>query len=429
MIPLSFAQRRLWFLDRLEGPSATYNVPWALRLRGDLDVDALRAALGDVVARHEALRTVFPEHEGEPHQVILSPDEAKPALEVLPLREELPRALERAARYRFDLGGEPLVRAHLFVVGPRDHVLMLLMHHIVCDGWSAAPLSRDLMACYEARRSGGTARLPELPVQYVDYTLWQRELLGDSADPGSVIARQTAYWRDQLAGLPEQIQLPTDRPRPGVASGRGDVLPFSWDADLHQGLTRLAKETGTSLFMVLQAGLAALLTRLGAGTDIPIGAPIAGRTDRALNELVGFFVNTLVMRVDTSGDPSFADLLKQVRETALEAYDNQDVPFEHLVEVLNPARSAAHQPLFQVILALQNAAAGVVAGGDLEITPEWVTTGTARMDLYWNFTENPLEDGDGGLVGFVEYDTDLFDAETVGGLVGRLERLLVGVVA
>ncbi|MEV6986109.1 amino acid adenylation domain-containing protein [Sphaerisporangium sp. NPDC051017] len=425
MIPLSFAQRRLWFLHRLEGPSATYNVPWALRFRGPLDVEALRSALADVVERHEALRTVFPERDGEPYQHILEPDEAKPMLEVVEAtEEELPALLEGTARHGFDLGGEPLVRAHLFALGPREHVLMLLMHHIVCDGWSAAPLSRDLMASYEARCAGKAADLPELPVQYVDYTLWQRELLGDPDDPNSVIARQTAYWRDRLAGLPEQIQLPADRPRPPVASTRGDVVTFAWDAGLHQGLLRVTRETGTSLYMVLQAALATLLTRLGAGTDIPIGAPIAGRTDRALNELVGFFVNSMVMRVDTSGDPSFRDLLKQVRETALAAYANQDVPFEHLVEVLNPARSAAYQPLFQVILALQNAPAGVVATGGLEITPEWVTTGTARMDLYWNVTENPLDTADGGLLGFVEYDTDLFDRDTVAGLVTRMERVL-----
>ncbi|GGK78181.1 hypothetical protein Sme01_44210 [Sphaerisporangium melleum] len=430
MIPLSFAQRRLWFVHRLEGPSATYNVPWALRLRGALDVEALRAALADVVERHEALRTVFPERDGEPYQRILAPDEAKPMLEVTDATEaELPALLERTARHGFDLAEELLVRAHLFALGPDEHVLMLLMHHIVCDGWSAAPLSRDLMACYEARRAGRAAELPELPVQYVDYTLWQRDLLGDPGDPASVIARQTAYWRDRLAGLPEQIRLPADRPRPAVASTRGDVLTFAWDAGLHRDLLALARECGASLAMVLQAGLAALLTRLGAGTDVPIGSPIAGRTDRALNELVGFFVNSMVIRVDTSGDPAFRDLLGQVRETALAAYANQDVPFEHLVEVLNPARSAAHQPLFQVILALQNAPAGVLATSGLEITPEWVTTGTARMDLYWNLTEQPLDTTDGGLLGFVEFDTDLFDRRTVAGLVERYERVLRAVAA
>ncbi|MEV6987196.1 amino acid adenylation domain-containing protein, partial [Sphaerisporangium sp. NPDC051017] len=428
-VPLSFAQRRLWFLNRLEGPSATYNVPWALRFHGALDVKALRAALADVVARHEALRTVFPEHDGEPYQVILSPDEAEPVLEIVERADpaRLEESLAAAARRGFDLGGELLVRAKLFVLGPDDHVLLLLMHHIVCDGWSAAPLSRDLMVSYQARRAGVPNALPELPVQYVDYTLWQRELLGDPDDPRSVLARQTAYWRDRLAGLPEQIQLPADRSRPPVASYDGDIHAFAWDPDLHRDLSALARESGASLFMVLQAGLAALLSRLGAGTDIPIGTPIAGRTDRAMDDLVGFFVNSLVLRVDTSGDPSFRDLLQRVRETALAAYANQDVPFEHLVEVLNPGRSVAYQPLFQVVLALQNAPDGV-EGGDVEIVHHEALTGKSRLDLVVRVHEE-TRGTTSALAGVVEFSTDLFDRDTVAALVGRLERILCAVVA
>ncbi|MDH2430904.1 condensation domain-containing protein, partial [Sphaerisporangium sp. TRM90804] len=426
MIPLSFAQRRLWFLHGLEGPA--YNMPWTLRFRGDLDVDALRAALGDVVARHEALRTVFPERDGEPYQMVLSPDEAKPELEVLHPGEELPQALDLAARYRFDLGGEPLVRAHLFVLGPRDHVLMLLMHHIVCDGWSFAPLSRDLMAAYEAHSLGDRPSFPELPVQYVDYTLWQRDLLGDAGDPESLLSRQTAYWRDRLAGLPEHIPLPADRPRPAVASYDGELVTSRWDGELHEGLTRLARETGTSLFMVLQAGLAALLTRMGSGTDVPVGVPIAGRTDEALDDLVGFFVNTLVLRTDTSGEPTFAELLARVRETALEAYANQDVPFEHLVEVLNPARSAAYHPLFQVLLVVQNSPDDSLRLKDLELSPIVVPTGTARFDLMFSITHSSDPAVPGLTVG-VEFSTDLFDRSSVVVLVERLRRLLAGAVA
>ncbi|WP_268241612.1 non-ribosomal peptide synthetase, partial [Sphaerisporangium melleum] len=427
MTPLSFAQRRLWFLHRLEGPA--YNMPWTLRFRGELDVDALRAALADVVARHEALRTVFPERDGEPYQLILAPEEAAPALEVIEATEhDLPELLERAARHRFDLGGEPLVRTHLFTLGPREHVLMVLMHHIVCDGWSFAPLSRDLMAAYEARSLGERPVLPELPVQYVDYALWQRELLGDAGDPDSVLARQTAYWRERLAGLPEQIQLPADRPRPTVASYRGELLTARWDAGLHDGLLDLARESGTSLFMVLQAGVAALLTRMGAGTDVPIGVPIAGRTDEALDDLVGFFVNTLVFRNDTSGEPSFRDLLGRVRETALGAYANQDVPFEYLVEVLNPARSAAHHPLFQVLLVVQNSPDDALRLKDLELSPIVVPTGTARFDLMFSITHSS-DGARSGLTVGVEYSTDLFDRATVETLVERLRRLLVAAVA
>ncbi|MFB9251457.1 non-ribosomal peptide synthetase [Sphaerisporangium melleum] len=424
-VPLSFAQRRLWFLHRLEGASATYNVPWALRLRGKLDVDALRAALADVVERHEALRTVFPEHDGEPHQLVLAPQDAQPVLHAAetPDPSRLQEDLAVAARRGFDLGGELLVRAHLFTLAPDEHVVLLLMHHIVCDGWSAAPLSRDLMACYEARRAGRAAGLPELPVQYVDYTLWQRDLLGDPGDPGSTIARQTAYWRDRLAGLPEQIQLPADRPRPPIASYDGDIHAFAWDPGLHRDLLALARECGASLFMVLQAGLAALLSRLGAGDDVPIGTPIAGRTDNALDDLVGYFVNSLVLRVDTSGDPAFRDLLGRVRETALSAYANQDVPFEHLVEVLNPARSAAYQPLFQVMLALQNVP-DHVDGTDVEIVHHEALTGKSRLDLVVRVHERTCGDDATALGGVVEYSTDLFDRETIAALMARLERVL-----
>ncbi|WP_455431525.1 condensation domain-containing protein, partial [Streptomyces celluloflavus] len=430
MIPLSFAQRRLWFLHRLEGPSATYNMPWALRLRGRLDVEALRAALADVIERHESLRTVFPETDGEPYQHILEPDEARPELPVVPVTEpELRPALDAAARHGFDLSTEVPVRAGLFRLADDEHVLLLLIHHIASDGWSFAPLSRDLMTSYAARCEGRAAELPELPVQYADYTLWQRDLLGDEDDPNSLLSRQVSYWKEQLAGIPEQTALPTDRPRPATASYRGDVVTFEWDAELHRKLSELARAEGASLFMVLQAGLAVLLSRLGAGDDIPIGTPVAGRTDRALDDLVGFFVNTLVMRTDTSGNPSFRELLGRVRETALAAYENQDVPFDHLVEVLNPDRSPNHHPLFQVLLALQNFAAQESGQPGLDITPEHAPTGTARFDLYFDITERvEAAGGPGGLAGFVEFSTDLFDRVSVERLVARFERVLRAVV-
>ncbi|MGX1647821.1 amino acid adenylation domain-containing protein [Streptomyces celluloflavus] len=430
MIPLSFAQRRLWFLHRLEGPSATYNMPWALRLRGSLDVEALRAALADVIERHESLRTVFPETDGEPYQHILEPDEARPELPVVPVTEpELRPALDAAARHGFDLSTEVPVRAGLFRLADDEHVLLLLIHHIASDGWSFAPLSRDLMTSYAARCEGRAAELPELPVQYADYTLWQRDLLGDEDDPNSLLSRQVTYWKEQLAGIPEQTALPTDRPRPATASYRGDVVTFEWDAELHRKLSELARAEGASLFMVLQAGLAVLLSRLGAGDDIPIGTPVAGRTDRALDDLVGFFVNTLVMRTDTSGNPSFRELLGRVRETALAAYENQDVPFDHLVEVLNPDRSPNHHPLFQVLLALQNFAAQESGQPGLDITPEHAPTGTARFDLYFDITERvEAAGGPGGLAGFVEFSTDVFDRVSVERLVARFERVLRAVV-
>src|ERR687887_990162 len=261
-----------------------------------------------------------------------------------------------AARRGFDLACELPLRAQVFALSPSEHVLLLVLHHIAGDGWSLAVLGRDLARLYAARRDGRAADLAALPVHYADYTLWQRALLGEENEAESAMARQLAYWRERLSGLPEQLDLPTDRPRPAVASYRGDHVRLAIGAELHGRLLALARESGASLFMVLQAGLAALLTRLGAGTDIPIGSPIAGRTDAALDDLIGFFVNTLVLRTDTSGDPSFRALLARVRAGNLAAYGQQEVPFERLVEVLNPARSLARHPLFQVMLVLQHSA-------------------------------------------------------------------------
>ncbi|PJM91998.1 non-ribosomal peptide synthetase [Streptomyces sp. CB01373] len=426
-IPLSFAQRRLWFLHRMEGPSATYNIPLTLRLSGDLDQRALEAALADVVERHESLRTVFPTVDGVPCQRVLNPEEARPRLRVTELGErELPERLAQSARYAFDLAEEPPLHAELFQLTAEEHVLLLVVHHIAGDGWSMGPLSRDLTAAYAARAEGAKPEWSPLPVQYADYALWQRELLGDGSDQDSLLSSQLGYWREQLANLPEQVELPFDRPRPAAMSYRGAHLPVRIDAELHQGLRTLARGGGASLFMVLQAGLAALLGKLGAGTDVPIGTPIAGRTDEAADDLVGFFVNTLVLRTDLSGDPSFSELLGRVRAYALAAYAHQDVPFEHLVEALNPARSLAHHPLFQTMLALQNAPLGTFDLPRLRVATDLVHTGTAKCDLTFILAEQP---GEGGLSGMVEYSTDLFDAATVTGIVERWLRLLRAVVA
>ncbi|MFB7613702.1 non-ribosomal peptide synthase/polyketide synthase, partial [Kitasatospora sp. NPDC056181] len=430
-VPLSFAQRRLWFLHRMEGASATYNIPLALRLSGTLDRAALDQALADVSARHESLRTVFPEVDGVPCQQVLDPAEARPRVRTAEVGEdELAQRLGEAARQPFDLATEPPLRAELFVLAPEDHLLLVVMHHIAGDGWSTGPLARDLAAAYAARCGGGGPKWAALPVQYADYTLWQRELLGDPADPESRFAEQLGYWSEQLADLPERLPLPADRPRPAVASYRGDQVLLELAPELHASLVELARRSGASLFMVLQAGLAALYTRLGAGTDIAIGSPIAGRTDEALDELVGFFVNTLVLRTDTSGDPGFAELLGRVRETALAAYAHQDVPFEHLVEVLNPSRSLAHHPLFQTILALQNAPMGELGLPGLRASTFAVPTGTAKFDLGFNLSERFAPDGGpAGIVGAVEYATDLFDRSTVAALARRWMLLLEAVAA
>ncbi|MBV9728782.1 MAG: AMP-binding protein, partial [Pseudonocardiales bacterium] len=430
-VPLSFAQRRLWFLHQLQGPSATYNIPLALRLSGQLDRAALQAALADVVARHDSLRTIFPEHDGVAYQHILDPESASPTLgSTATTPAQLSEALTTAARYPFDLAGELPVRAELFELSAREQVLLILVHHIAADGWSLGPLIRDLATAYAARCHGENPGWGPLPVQYADYTLWQHQLLGDQADPDSLFATQLTYWTHTLAGLPEQLQLPTDRPRPPVASYRGDYLPVTIDARLHQRLRELAHRNGASLFMVLHAGLAALLSKLGAGDDIPIGSPIAGRTDQTLDELIGFFVNTLVLRTTTSGNPTFMDLISQVRDTALGAYTHQDIPFEYLVEALNPTRSLAHHPLFQILLALQNTPEANITLPELDTSPVFAPTGTAKVDLSIHLWEHHTPHGDpNGLHGMIEYATDLFDRSTIDTLFTRWARLLDVVTA
>ncbi|MFI2238203.1 non-ribosomal peptide synthase/polyketide synthase [Streptomyces chrestomyceticus] len=426
-LPLSFAQQRLWFLHRLEGPNATYNMPIALRMRGAVDRTALRAALADVAARHESLRTVFPVTDGVPRQLVLDADGARPELLVRHTDETgLREAVQAAARYPFDLAADLPLRAELFDLGEREHLLVLVVHHIAGDGWSMAPLARDLATAYAARTRGRAPSWTPLPVQYADYTLWQRALLGDETDPDSPFARQIAYWSETLADLPQELALPTDRPRPAVSTYRGEMLGFDLSPELHRRLADLARDTGTSLHMVLHAGLAALLTRLGAGTDLPIGSGVAGRHDEALDDAVGLFVNTLVMRTDTSGDPSFGELLRRVRETALNAYSHQDVPFEHLVEALNPVRSPNRHPLFQVAMVLQNTPEAGLALPGVEVTPEPAASGTSRFDLFFSVTERGSS---GGVRGTLEYSTDLFDRRTAETLVERWARLLEAVTA
>ncbi|MCY7920277.1 non-ribosomal peptide synthetase DhbF [Bacillus spizizenii] len=425
-IPLSFAQRRLWFLHCLEGPSPTYNIPVAVRLSGELDQGVLQAALYDLVCRHESLRTIFPESQGTSYQHILDADQARPVLHVTEIDEkELSGRFAEAVRYSFDLAAEPAFRAELFVIGPDEYVLLLLVHHIVGDGWSLTPLTRDLGAAYAARCYGKAPERAPLTVQYADYALWQQELLGSGDDPNSLIAGQLAFWKETLKNLPDQLELPTDYSRPAEPSHDGDTIHFCIEPELHKRLQDLARANRVSLFMVLQSGLAALLTRLGAGTDIPIGSPIAGRNDDALGDLVGLFINTFVLRTDTSGDPSFRELLDRVREVNLAAYENQDLPFERLVEVLNPARSRATHPLFQIMFAFQNTPDAELNLPDMESSLRIHSVGSAKFDLTLEISENRLADGTpNGLEGLLEYSTDLFKQATAQALADRLMRLL-----
>ncbi|WP_230851271.1 condensation domain-containing protein, partial [Ralstonia solanacearum] len=344
-LPLSFAQQRLWFLHRFEGPSASYNIPSCWRLRGDIDCAALEAALADLAGRHESLRTVFPETTSGPCQRILDGASARPALERVRLDHQpdpetaLQNALRDAVQYGFDLATQLPLRATLFALGPDDHVLLLLLHHIAADGESVAPLMADLAVAYAARRSGQAPGWAPLPLQYADYTLWQHALLARPDDPHSHAGRQLAYWRDALAGTPELCSPIPDRPRPAVSSDRNAAFRLDLPPALHRALVVAGQRHGASLFMVLHAALAIVLSRLGAGADIVVGSPIAGRTDTALDPLVGFFVNTLALRTDTSGDPDIATLLRQVRERCLAAYAHQDLPFERVIEALNPTRT------------------------------------------------------------------------------------------
>ncbi|MFE0106754.1 amino acid adenylation domain-containing protein [Streptomyces sp. NPDC059009] len=426
-VPLSFAQHRLWFLNRMEGPSATYNIPLAVRLHGPVDQQALDAALADVLERHETLRTVFPAVNGEPRQQVLPADRTLlPRFTFTTTQEDaLPGLLAAEAARGFDLAAEVPLRAHLFTTAAEEHVLLLVLHHIATDGWSMAPLARDFATAYAARRTGTAPDLPALPVQYADYALWQRKVLGDEADPRSVAAQQLAYWKDALAGLPDQLALPLDRPRPTVLGNHGDGVRFTLDAQLHGRLARLAHDGRASMFMVLQAGLAAALGAVGAGTDIPIGTPIAGRTDDALDDLVGFFVNTLVLRTDTSGTPTFRELVDRVREADLAAYAHQDLPFERLVEVLNPARSLARHPLFQVLLSVHNNAEAAFALDGVTTSPYAAETGVAKFDLAAHLGETFDAAGSpAGIDGVLQYNTELFDRSTAERLVQRLDTLL-----
>ncbi|MBR8743501.1 non-ribosomal peptide synthetase [Nocardiopsis sp. MG754419] len=426
-VPLSFAQRRLWFLNRMDTSAADYNLPIAVRITGAPDTEALRGALRDVSARHESLRTVFPDIDGAPLQHVLPPEAVDPGTTCVEVadEEELRRALEREAGRGFDLAVETPLRGHLFRVG-REHVLLLVMHHIAGDGWSTAPLARDLSMAYTARVHGTAPLDRDLPVQYADYTLWQREVLGDDGDPDSAIRHSLDAWERRLSGAPDELRLPSDRPRPASAAQPSAGAEVEIGADLHERLLRLARSTSTSLFMVLQAGLAALYTRLGAGEDIVIGGPVAGRTDPALDDLVGFFVNTLPLRTDTSGNPAFSELLARVRDADLDAFDDQEVPFEQIVERLNPSRALGRHPLFQTALTLQNNETPTLELSGLGVRPEPSTTALgAKFDLSLDLAEQacPLG-GAGGIAGTLVYNSAMFEPATARLFVERYVRLL-----
>ncbi|MFI5801330.1 amino acid adenylation domain-containing protein [Streptomyces sp. NPDC051561] len=430
MISLSYTQQRLWFLAQLEGPSATYHIPLALTLRGPLDRAALAAALTDVAGRHEVLRTVFPEHEGTPHQDVRPPGEALFPLEPHPATTDtLPALLAARSAEPFDLSRELPMRAHLFRRDTDDHVLLLVLHHIASDGGSVKPLLHDLSTAYRQRTRGLAPDWEELPVQYADYTLWQKEILDDTGEDG-IAGQQLAYWRETLAGLPDEVTLPLDRPRPALARYRGASVTRTAPAEVHRALHRLARDSSTTFFTVAHAALCALLTRTGAGTDLPLGTAVAGRTDEALEDLVGFFINTLVLRTDTTGDPAFRELLARTRDVDLAALSHQDIPLDRLVEELNPERSAARHPLCQLALTVEDAARPTGTLGDLGLTAEIVALPVAKFDISFHFYERRTPDGTpDGLDLTAQYATDLYDEATIGRTLDRLARILAAVAA
>ncbi|MFJ9468161.1 amino acid adenylation domain-containing protein [Streptomyces caniferus] len=430
-IPLSLPQHRLWYLNQSHVPGPVYNIPFVVRISGPLNVQALTAALGDVVERHEILRTIYPATERGARQEVLDAAAARVGLAVVPVSEDdVAEHLVTQSAQSFDLTRDTPIRTQLFEISADQHVLLVVMHHIAADGWSFAPFGRDLEAAYASRCEGAAPDWTPLPLQYVDYALWQDQLLRDEADPKGVLGRQTAYWKERLAGIPEEIRLPADRARPAVPSHVGGTIPVVISPETHRRLRDIAGGAGASLFMTLRAGLVALLTKLGAGTDIPMGTGVAGRTNDAWDNLIGFFINTLVLRTDAGGDPTFLELLRRVRETDIAAFDHQDLPFDRLVEEINPPRALARHPLFQVMFMLRN-----VPRSDLRLHLEGVTAegeeipiGFSKFDLTINLRELTGDNGEYcGVEGFLEYAADLFDEGTAQRIAEMYLRLVEAV--
>nr|WP_211178745.1 non-ribosomal peptide synthetase [Brasilonema octagenarum] len=449
-LPLSFAQQRLWFLDQFEPNSPSYNIPLALRLAGTLNQAALEQSLQEIIHRHEALRTNFVSVNEQPTQIIrerltgnreqgIGNREQEIVRTSEPLAfipwtvsiidwQHLPTseqesALQQLAQLQaiqpFDLASEPLLRATLVVLSETEHVLLVCMHHIVSDGWSMGVFLQELETLYNAYSQGQTPSLAPLPIQYADFTIWQREWL-----QGDVLQTQLSYWQQQLKDAPALLSLPTDRPRPAVQTFAGAYQQFTLSVELTDRLVKLSQEQGCTLFMTLLAAYDTLLYRYTGQADILVGTPIANRDRSEIEGLIGFFVNTLVMRSNLAGNPSFSELLGRVREVALGAYAHQNLPFEMLVEALQPERDLSYTPLFQVMFALQNASTSQVELTGLTVTPLITEGTTAKFDLTLIMQNTAT-----GLVGFWEYNTDLFDASTIERLTGHFVTLLEGIIA
>ena len=420
-------------IEQLESDGGIYNLPIVLRLTGALNTEALERSISEVIRRHEVLRTSFSTDGGRLTQVIASPRRQRLHIEDL---SSLPKA-ERETKSRrlakdeaqapFDLANGPLLRASVLRLGKQEHVLLLTMHHIISDGWSMGIFVRELSACYNAFAAGVEPRLAELPIQYADYAVWQREWL-----QGDVLQAQLQYWREQLAGSPHVLELPTDRPRPAVQTHRGALKQFQLKPELTRKLKELSRSEDVTLFMLLLAAWQVLLARYSGQNDVVVGTPIANRTRAEVEGLIGFFVNTLALRVQVRGGEGFRELLKRVRQSCLGAYAHQDVPFEKLVEELQPERSLSYSPIFQVMFAVQNAPTGnlnlnALSISDLDFNPTQddfdILDWTAKHDLTLFVVDSPIT-----LTGTLEYNSDMFDAATAGRMVGCFEQLLHSIV-
>ncbi|MBG1266526.1 non-ribosomal peptide synthetase [Nostoc sp. WHI] len=422
VFPASFAQQRLWFLSQLQESSAIYNIPSALHLTGTLNIKALEKAVNAVVQRHEVLRSSFQIHNNSLVQII-SP-EANLNIVILDLRsqpstEQIEHLATLEAQLPFDLKTSPLVRVTILQLKEESHVLLVTMHHIISDAWSTEIFIREITTLYQAFTQGKPSPLEELTIQYADFAHWQRQYLS-----GQVLETQLNYWQKQLANSPPLLELPSDRTRPAVQSFAGSTEQFQLDKQLTIKLISLSHSSGTTLFMTLLAAFATLLARYSNQEDIVIGSPIANRNRREIEPLIGFFVNTLVLRSNLQGNPTFVELLSRVKQVAMDAYAHQDVPFEQLVEALQPERSLSHNPLFQVMFSLQNAPIGKLEVPGLTLIPLEIANVTAKFDLLLSMAET--EDG---LTGAWEYNSDLFDADTIKRMIGHFQTLLLGIVS
>ncbi len=422
-LPLSFAQQRLWFLDQLEGQRATYNMPAAIRLSGQLNESALQHALTTLVERHDSLRCCFPVVNGE--ATVQLNDVYNPLsvtdLSELSETEQQRRVTEWIANHAqttFDLSTGPLLSLRLLKLGEQKQILLFNMHHIISDGWSMGVLIRDWSQLYSAYAQNQVPQLPKLPIQYTDYAAWQRNWL-----QGEILEQQLAYWIEKLTGAPQSLELPTDYPRPAVMRDQGKHLQSTLNIDITRGIRQLSQQLGVTVFMTLLAAFKVLLFRYSGQTDLVMGSPVANRTQHQTEDLIGFFVNTLVLRTHISGEETFSELLKQVRQTSLEAYGHQDIPFEYLVEQINPARSLSHSPMFQVMFVLQNTPHEELEMSGLKLSMIEPENRTAKFDL----TLSVAEHGDIFVCDW-EYNTELFRHETITRMTEHFKVLIDGII-